>query len=82
MEVTIGKKIKVLRVLRNLTQIQLARKAGMTQYDITTFEQDKFYPGLDSQHAIEHALGCRLDADITITGAGALVCAAPVQEAA
>ena len=81
MNVTIGKKIKVLRVLREMTQTQLARMTDMAQYDITSFENGKAHPAVDSQRAIEAALGCRLDADITITAAGDLVCVAPVKEA-
>lgn len=82
MNITIGKKIRVLRTLRDMTQTELATEIGMQQYDITALEKDRFQPGANVMAGIERALGCRLDADITITGDGRLVCIAPVQEVA
>lgn len=43
---TIGKKVKLARVERDLTQAELAQKAGCTRQTIGLIEADRFNPSL------------------------------------
>jgi putative transcriptional regulator len=57
----IGKKVKLARVEKDLTQAELAERAGCTRQTIGLIEADKFNPSLKLCLAIAKALDKTLD---------------------
>ena len=58
----IGNNIRKLRFFRNeMTQQQLAEKAGVTRQTIIAMEQDKYSPSLELAFRIAHAFEVPLD---------------------
>ena len=57
----IGKKVKLARVEKDLTQAELAEEAGCTRQTIGLIEADKFNPSLKLCLAIAKALDKTLD---------------------
>jgi putative transcriptional regulator len=60
-EIMIGKKVKLARVEKDLTQAELAERAGCTRQTIGLIEADKFNPSLKLCLAIAKALDKTLD---------------------
>lgn len=56
----IGDKIKELRLAQNLTQEQLARKAGILRITLSRIELGKYSVGVDILSKIAHALDCKI----------------------
>ena len=56
-----GQKIKELRKAKKLTQQKLAKKLGVSQGSIATWEQDKFDPNLLSCVSMADFFGVSLD---------------------
>ncbi|MBW7852147.1 MAG: helix-turn-helix transcriptional regulator [Rhodospirillales bacterium] len=54
---TIGKKIKLVRDQRGLTQAELARRCGKTVETVSNIERGKTLPGLLTLDRIAHNLG-------------------------
>jgi putative transcriptional regulator len=57
----IGKKVKLARVEKDLTQAELAEQVGCTRQTIGLIEADKFNPSLKLCIAIAKALSKTLD---------------------
>jgi putative transcriptional regulator len=57
----IGKKVKLARVEKDLTQAELAERVGCTRQTIGLIEADKFNPSLKLCLAIAKALDKTLD---------------------
>jgi putative transcriptional regulator len=60
-EIMIGKKVKLARVEKDLTQAGLAQRVGCTRQTIGLIETDKFNPSLKLCLAIAKALDKTLD---------------------
>ena len=58
---TLGQNIKMLREERGMTQQKLARKAGISQISITSWETDKYEPSLFSAILLADAFKITLD---------------------
>jgi transcriptional regulator with XRE-family HTH domain len=56
LEVSIGTKLKALRLQAGLTQVQLAQAAGIKQNTLTFYENDKKVPSAPRLAAIANAL--------------------------
>jgi putative transcriptional regulator len=56
-----GKKVKLARVEKDFTQVQLAEEAGCTRQTIGLIEADRFNPSLKLCLAIARALDKTLD---------------------
>lgn len=54
-------KIKEMRIALNMTQEELARKAGVRRETIVFLEQGKYNPSLKLAHDVSEALGTSLD---------------------
>lgn len=54
-------KLAAVRKSRNLTQLQLAEKAGVTQKDISRWEQGAIQPGTENLKKLATALDCKID---------------------
>jgi len=64
---TFGKKLRALRILRGFTQVQLAKKVGIPQFRISDLEVDRNLPTPELTRDIELALdrpGWLTDPDI------------------
>ena len=61
----IGKKIKKLRKHRNLTQVQLAKKTGVSERTIQYIESGNANPTLELIANISKALDCTLEITFT-----------------
>lgn len=61
LEVSIGTKIKALRLKAGMTQIQLAQAAGILQGVLTRYETDKKTPSAPRLAAIARALGTTVE---------------------
>ncbi|MBQ9253183.1 MAG: helix-turn-helix transcriptional regulator [Bacteroidales bacterium] len=59
--IEIGKKIKELRQLQNLSAKDFAQKIGMDAGNLSRIEQGKFSVGLDTLNKIARALNTRID---------------------
>jgi transcriptional regulator with XRE-family HTH domain len=57
LDVSIGTKLKALRLQAGLTQVQLAQAAGILQSALACYEQDKDVPSAPRLVAIARALG-------------------------
>ena len=55
-----GKKVEEARIVKRLTQKELADKAGVLQNTISRIENGRFNPGLDILQRIAEALGMEL----------------------
>lgn len=55
-----GTRIKELRELAGLTQLQLSEKSGVSQEHICRLENDKFTPNVKTADRIAGALGVTL----------------------
>lgn len=55
-----GKKVEEARIVKRLTQKELADKAGVLQNTISRIENGRFNPGLDILQRIADALGMEL----------------------
>jgi len=53
--------LKRIRKARQLTQVQLAKKAGIEQAQVSDYERGKAAPSLQTAVWISIALGCTLD---------------------
>lgn len=58
---TIGMKVKLARVAADLTQAELAKKAGCTRQTIGLIEADRFNPSLKLCTAIARAVNKTLN---------------------
>ena len=56
----IGNKIRELRLAQNLTQEQLARKAGILRITLSRIELGKYSVGVDILSKIANALDCKI----------------------
>lgn len=56
----IGRRVKAMRVLRGVTQAQLAEKTGMSTQTLSNLELGKVNCRLDTLRAVETALECTL----------------------
>lgn len=61
MQTDIGKKVKNLRISRDLYQSELAQRVGVTQTHISDIENGKKTPSLDLIIRISNSLGCSVD---------------------
>lgn len=61
MQTDIGKKVKTLRISRDLYQSELAQRVGVTQTHISDIENGKKTPSLDLIIRISNSLGCSVD---------------------
>lgn len=59
---SIGTKLKALRLEAGLTQVQLAQAAGLTQNTLTFYENDKKVPSAPRLAAIANALHTTVEA--------------------
>ena len=57
MEWSLGKRIKMARIQRDLSQRQLATKAGLRQSHLSLIENDKHDPGARVVRMLAEALG-------------------------
>ena len=55
-----GERIRLLRVLRKLTQTQLGRACGVRQGTISKIEKDKYTPSHELMARLALALACDL----------------------
>lgn len=55
-----GRKIVEIRIIKRLTQEELADSAGITRNNLSRIENGKYNPGLDILHKIADALGMEL----------------------
>ena len=58
---TIGERIKGLRIANNLTQNQLAEKVMVTQQMNNRIENDLTKPGIDLAKRLAESFGCTID---------------------
>ena len=63
MQVSLGKRIKVMRAIRGLKQWELAEKADVRQPTLSEFEHDKTRPCEDTLERIKAALHWPSDED-------------------
>lgn len=56
-----AKKLKEYREARNLTQAELAERAGVMQYQICRFENGERLPNIATARMIADALGTTVD---------------------
>ena len=61
--------LKRIRINKNMTQVELSDKTGITQQNISAYEQGKNIPLLDSAAKIADALGVTLDDLVSIRDA-------------
>jgi transcriptional regulator with XRE-family HTH domain len=61
LEVSIGTKLKALRLQAGLTQVQLAQAAGILQSALARYEQDQDVPSAPRIVAIAKALGTTVE---------------------
>lgn len=64
----IGKRIREKRIIHQLTQQELAKKAGISQPSLSNIESDQKSPSLDTALRLAAALGCKLDDLVEETG--------------
>lgn len=57
----VGDKIKELRLAQNLTQEQLAEKAGILRTTLSRIELGKYSVGVDILSKIANALNCTIE---------------------
>ena len=57
---SVGLRIKEIRTSQNLTQLQLAEMAGITNANVCNIEAGKYSVGLDVLHRITQALGVKI----------------------
>jgi len=57
MEWSLGKRIKMARIQRDISQQQLAKKAGLRQSHLSLIENDKHDPGAKVVRVLAEALG-------------------------
>lgn len=55
------KRLKIMRISRDMTQAELAEKAGMHRNAIMDYESGKHQPRLDNLQALATALECSID---------------------
>ncbi|MGD8814998.1 MAG: helix-turn-helix transcriptional regulator [Anaerolineales bacterium] len=58
---TVGKKVKLARIAADMTQAELAEKAGCTRQTIGLIEADRFNPSLKLCTAIAKVVGKTLN---------------------
>ncbi len=75
--VSIGTRIKVMRMIRSLSQTGLAKAAGVGQYDISAYENERSLPSSETLGNIQVALHVDFSQPITIQPDGRLECSAP-----
>ena len=56
-----GRRIKMMRTLLGMTQLDLAKKLGVTTQAITTYEKGKREPGFRNLIGLSQALGVSVD---------------------
>ena len=54
-------KIKQIRERKNLTQVELAKELNMTQGIVSSWENGRYSPSIDTARKIAAALGCTMD---------------------
>jgi len=57
----VGKRIKELRVLKEISQIELAEKCGFERTNMSRIESGRTNPTLSTLYKISQALGVSLD---------------------
>jgi len=57
MKMSLGKRIKETRRTAQMTQLELAERAGVTYGTVVNIERDRGSPRIKSVMAIAHALG-------------------------
>ena len=57
----LGEQIKLLRTNRNLTQVQLANKLGVTKQSISNWENNNIQPSVDMLKRIAQFFSCSTD---------------------
>ena len=58
---TIGERLRILRMEQGITQQQLADQAGISRSNINTWESGKSLPLPDGLIALANCLGCTVD---------------------
>ena len=57
-EVSVGESVRIMRELQELTQSQLAKRAGIPQATISAIENDRVSIGLERAKMLARALKC------------------------
>ena len=57
----IGEQIKSLRIAKNITQVQLAQKLGVTKQSVSNWENNNNLPSVDIVKKIAFYFGCTTD---------------------
>jgi transcriptional regulator with XRE-family HTH domain len=57
----LGKKIKVMRIKRGLTQKQLADRLGVKQQNVSDWERGERSPSVKNLKKLADVLNCRID---------------------
>lgn len=70
--VSFGTRIKVMRTIRSISQTALAKAVGLSQYDISSFENDRTLPGPDALTGLQAALSVNFNQPICIQPDGRL----------
>lgn len=65
MTIQLGKKLKVLRLLRGMQQSDLCKLIGVSRPILVAFEQNAALPGKNHRVAIEDAFGLELNSQQT-----------------
>lgn len=77
--VSFGTRIKVMRTIRDISQTALAKAVGISQYDISAFENDRALPSHETLSGLQTALKVNFSYPITIHPDGVLECSLPEQ---